>query len=193
MQTELAGSRTMPRLPESIDTPRLRLRLPRADDAGWAYSAFAKDPDVARWVTWRPHRDIRETEVFLRMAIADWSIDPAEHRLYIVDDRATNAPLGLVNARFQGFPAHRASLGYLLAPSAQGLGYMTEAAGALTDALLSLPDIFRVWCVADVDNERSWRVMERIGMQREGILQRWAAHPNVSDEPRDVVCYAKVR
>jgi RimJ/RimL family protein N-acetyltransferase len=32
--------------------------------------------------------------------------------------------------------------------------------------------------------------MEKIGMQREGILKRWSVHPNISPEPRDSVCYA---
>jgi hypothetical protein len=30
-------------------------------------------------------------------------------------------------------------------------------------------------------------------MRREGILRRWEMHPNLSDEPRDSLCYARVK
>ena len=30
-------------------------------------------------------------------------------------------------------------------------------------------------------------------MAREGVLKRYILHPNVSDEPRDVYCYAVTR
>jgi ribosomal-protein-alanine N-acetyltransferase len=32
--------------------------------------------------------------------------------------------------------------------------------------------------------------MEKVGMQREGILRRWSVHPSISPEPRDAYCYA---
>jgi RimJ/RimL family protein N-acetyltransferase len=53
--------------------------------------------------------------------------------------------------------------------------------------------IFRIWAVCDVDNAASARVMEKAGMQREGVLRRWSVHPNISAEPRDSFCYAIVK
>jgi hypothetical protein len=37
------------------------------------------------------------------------------------------------------------------------------------------------------------RVLEKLGMSREGVLRRWLIHPNISPEPRDCYAYAKVR
>ena len=67
---------------------------------------------------------------------------------------------------------------------------MTEAVKALVTWALQRPEIYRVWAVCDIDNKASARVMEKAGMQREGILRRWSIHPNVSNEPRDSYCYA---
>ena len=53
--------------------------------------------------------------------------------------------------------------------------------------------IFRIWAVCDLDNFASARVLEKAGMQREGVLRRYILHPNISSEPRDVYCYATVR
>jgi RimJ/RimL family protein N-acetyltransferase len=44
-----------------------------------------------------------------------------------------------------------------------------------------------------VDNVASARLLESVGMQREGILRRWIFHPNISDSPRDCLCYAVVK
>ena len=63
------------------------------------------------------------------------------------------------------FPAdHRVELGYVLARRHRGQGYMPEAA-----------------------------LLEKIGMQQEGVLRRFGLHPNVSPEPRDCLLFARVR
>jgi RimJ/RimL family protein N-acetyltransferase len=70
---------------------------------------------------------------------------------------------------------------------------MTEVVRAVNDWALAQPEVHRVWAVCDVDNLASARVMEKAGMAREGKLRRWAVHPNLSTEPRDFWCYARVK
>jgi len=84
-------------------------------------------------------------------------------------------------------------LGYVLTRLHWGKGYMTEALRGLVDWALKQQHIYRIWAVCDVDNIASARVMEKAGMQREGILRRWSVHPNLSPEPRDSYCYAIVK
>jgi RimJ/RimL family protein N-acetyltransferase len=39
----------------------------------------------------------------------------------------------------------------------------------------------------------SWRVLEKCGFEREGLLRRYAAFPNLgAEDPGDVLCYARV-
>jgi RimJ/RimL family protein N-acetyltransferase len=109
---------------------------------------------------------------------------------WVLEDLGSGAPLGSIAARPSG---HRVALGYLLARDAWGHGFMTEAVRALADWWLEQPAIFRVWAVCDVENRASARVLERAGFELEGTLRRWMRHPNVSDEPRDALCYARVR
>jgi RimJ/RimL family protein N-acetyltransferase len=99
-------------------------------------------------------------------------------------------PIGMVEVRIE---RHKASLGYVLARAHWGSGYMTEAVAAVVEWLINQAEIYRVWAVCDIENRRSARVMEKVGMLNEGVLRRWIAHPNVSDEPRDCLCYARVR
>ena len=70
---------------------------------------------------------------------------------------------------------------------------MNEALQPLVAWALAQPTIYRVWAVTDVENARSAKVLERLGMQREGVLHRWISHPNISSEPRDCLCYSRTR
>ena len=70
---------------------------------------------------------------------------------------------------------------------------MTESARAIIEWAFGQPSIYRVYATTDVENTASWRVMEKAGMQCEGILRRYVVQPNISDVPRDSYIYAIVR
>ncbi len=70
---------------------------------------------------------------------------------------------------------------------------MTEAATALAEWCLGQHEIFRVWAVCDTENTGSARVLEKSHFQREGLLRRWAVHPNKSPQPQDVYVYGRVQ
>jgi RimJ/RimL family protein N-acetyltransferase len=70
---------------------------------------------------------------------------------------------------------------------------MSEALQSVLQWALAQPEIFRVWATCDIDNLASARVLERVGMEREGVLRRWLVHPNISEVPRDCLCYSVVK
>ena len=84
-------------------------------------------------------------------------------------------------------------LGYALSRRCWGQGLMSEALASVVQWALAQPEIFRVWATCDLDNAASARVLERVGMEREGVLRRWLVHPNLSDAPRDALCYSIVK
>jgi RimJ/RimL family protein N-acetyltransferase len=88
---------------------------------------------------------------------------------------------------------HAADIGYVLTPNYWNRGYVTEAAKAVVDWAINLTFVYRVWAVCDVENKASARVLEKVGMQREGLLRRYVVHPNISPEPRDCFVYSVVR
>jgi len=170
-----------------VETRRLRLRLPVPEDAA-GVAAYASDPDVCRYVSWPRHHSLADAERFLTYAIGAVE-NGAEHNWVIVD-RATSAVAGTIGLRVQG---HRRELGYVLGRRWWGQGMATEAAEAVVAWALAQADVLRVWAVCDVDNAASARVLEKIGMQREGRLGRWAVMPNAGGVARDCWCYARVK
>jgi len=171
--------------PEILETERLRLRKPVLQDAEEIFRKYAQDPEVTKYLTWRPNRKAEETQDFLRGCLEAWDEGKSFH--WTIVRKEDNKLLGMITARVDD---HRWELGYALARSYWGEGYMTEGVKKLVDWALAQEEIYRVWSVCDVDNLASARVMEKAGMQREGILRRWSMHPTVSDEPRDSYCYA---
>jgi ribosomal-protein-alanine N-acetyltransferase len=176
------------RPPEPIETDRLLLRRPRPSDLDAVHYGYATDPDVTRYLTFRPTQALAETRAFLENAIASWSGEKSF--TYAITLRPDDRLVGTIALRLGDY---NAELGYVLGRDYWGQGIMPEAAQPLVDWALAQPTIWRVWAICDVENIGSARVMEKVGMQREGLLRRRIMHPNVSDEPRDVLIYSIVK
>jgi RimJ/RimL family protein N-acetyltransferase len=65
----------------------------------------------------------------------------------------------------------QAEVGWGLGVEYRGQGYATEAASALIDYGFGSLGLHRIYADTSSDNMASWRVMERLGMRREGLLR----------------------
>lgn len=79
-------------------------------------------------------------------------------------------------------------LGWVLDPSHIGRGYATEAVSALLRYSFEELGVRRVTANSFLDNDASWRLMERVGMRRETHAVRESLHR--SGEWLDTVGYA---
>ncbi len=107
-------------------TARLQLRKPVPNDAALIFEAYAQDRDVARYVPWRPHRSLSESEAVIDRFLSGWDTGGGFHWLLFPRDGAGLA--GAVGIRRE---MHRAELGYVLARHFWGQGLMAEAAACL--------------------------------------------------------------
>lgn len=151
------------------------------------FSAYTQDPRVSRYMVWKPHTSLAETEVFIASCIAAW--EEGSRLPYVLTEAGTPDAIGMLEARIQGLTV---DLGYVLAPDHWGKGYMPEAAAALATIALA-SGYFRVQAFCDVENRPSQRTLEKAGFVREGRLERYMVHPNLSDEPRACFMYGRVR
>ncbi|MFO1028105.1 MAG: GNAT family N-acetyltransferase [Acetobacteraceae bacterium] len=168
--------------PEHFTTERLLLRPVTLADAPAIFHGYAQDPEVSRFLLWRPHRSIEDTQAYLASCAAS---------TYAITDRTGGALIGAFDLR-QHEP-WRLGFGYVLARPFWSRGLMTGALTAIADWALRQPGIWRIGDYVDVENAASARVMEKSGLQREGLLRRWGVHPNLGAEPRDCYVYGKVR
>lgn len=174
--------------PETIETVRLLLRRPSEADAAEAFEAWTQDPETTRYLVWLPHDSVEETQAFFSWCDSGW--EEGREFVWVFVEKASDRLVGSLAAR----PGpHGVDLGYLVAREWWGRGFMTEVLDAVVPWWLARDGVFRVWATCDVENLASARVLEKAGFQLEGTLRRWDRHPNLGDEPRDVLCFSRIR
>ncbi len=108
-------------LPERIETEQLILRKPRMEDAPVIFESYAQDPEVTRYLVWRPHKHVGETEAFLQRCLDVWS--KGTNFPYVLTRKEKDEPIGMLEVHTKWF---KLEVGYVLARSFWGRGYMTE-------------------------------------------------------------------
>jgi [ribosomal protein S5]-alanine N-acetyltransferase len=170
------------------ETARILAKPANASDAPVLFEAYTTDAAVARYMIWTPHRSVDETMAFASRCEQAWADGTAFP--WTLWRREDGACLGMLEIRIR---AHAVDLGYVLARRWWRQGFMSEAVEAVVRWALAQPTIHRVWATCDVENVASARLLERVGMEREGILRRWIVHPNLGAIPRDCYCYSRIK
>ncbi len=177
------------RPPEPFETVRLVARKPRGEDAPAAFATYASDPAATRYLAWKPYGAVEPLADFLRGRNRGWETDDG-HYGYLLFLRATGELIGSIGAFVEG---DKAMFGYVLGRAHWGRGYAAEALSFLVEWAHTEPRLRRAWAYCAAENFASARVMEKAGLEREGVLRRWQSFPNLGPEPRDCVFYAKVK
>lgn len=175
-------------LPDVITTARLVLRPSRVGDAPDIYEKYARDADVTRYLLWRPHESIVETEAFLVSQITrrGSTLDQS----WVLTRPGEDIAFGMVG--FEVFD-QAAELGYVLSRAEWSKGYMTEVVSAISDLALANQVIQRVWAICHLENAASARVLAKAGFNLEGRLEKYEVFPNLSQDACDVHRYARTR
>jgi len=171
---------------ETVESVRLVLQCPQQTDAEAIFRAYASDAVVTRYVGWPRHASLADTEAFLAFSKAEWGRWPAGP--YLIRSRADGALLGSTGLAFE--TSSRASTGYVLSRDAWGKGYATEALQAMVGVAHGV-GIRRLYAICHTEHRASWRVLEKCGFLREGVLHQYVEFPNLRPgELSDVFCYA---
>ena len=168
-------------------TGRLLLRAFTAADAP-AVARLAGEREVAETTLALPHPYEEPMAVeWIAGHPAAW----AQRRMLTlaIVSRDTSGLVGCISLVLN--PAHaRAELGYWIGRPFWGRGYATEAATALVDYGFRELDLLRIHAGHFSRNPASGRVLEKLGMRREGVarqhLLRWG-------RPEDDVLWAILR
>jgi len=173
--------------PVTLETDRLILRKPALDDALSLFETYTQDPEVTRYMTWRPHTRLEQTSDFLQECLEAWE---GGKRFPYVMTLKGDQPIGMVDVHIAEATM---GIGYVLGRAYWGQGYTPEAFRAVLDWAFSQPEINRIYATCDVENSASARVMEKVGMQREGLLHKYTLRPNLGKQPRDSYIYAMMK
>lgn len=157
-------------MPE-IETAHLRLRVPAAADIDSYYTHIHSDPDVMRYLPGGVPRSRDRTVTTLAIVIEHW------HRygfgVWSVEQKERTGLIGHCGLSCVPDTEGVVELAYAFGKVFWGKGFATQAARAnlrFGFEQLGLPEIV---AVAVPENIASQRVMEKIGMCRQGITDRF--------------------
>lgn len=146
-------------------TEHLFLRKLKLEDAT-EMNAFTSDPEVARYMSWLPHESLEETQriianLFLPNQLHHWGIvEKKSHTLIGVISLSLHHP-------------HLAEFGWMLHRNYWGKSYMAEAALPLLQLCFEDLALDVVQAKHLSENQKSGRVMEKIGMRNLGHVFVW--------------------
>lgn len=172
---------------ERLETGRLLLARVAVEDADELFEHYFSDPEASLYMPWRPHGRIEQTREFLQRRVQEWNSGTTY--AWTVRWRDSGRVTGMADVSIEG---HKAILGYGFSPEVWGRGVGTEAVSVVVEMLMHLPGLRRIWATCDVDNVGSVRLLEKVGLTREGVLHQWDRH-NISEELRDCFMYAMWR
>lgn len=149
-----------------VRTPRLTLRPATEADAetAWAWRSL---PEVTHWLTaaWDHDEFVRRWAEPDRLAVTLL----VEHEGRGVGDLMIRVTDAWAQAEVaDAARGTQAELGWSLHPGVQGRGLATEAVAAAIELCVGPLGIRRIEANCFAANEPSWRLMERLGMRREG-------------------------
>lgn len=167
-----------------LKTDRLILRPFRPEDAQAVFDGWESDPDVARYMFWTSHNDIKKTKEWITFEISQ--IGKPEWYRFALELKASGALIGTALIYYEE-ELRSWEIGYNLGKDYWGRGYATEAMGRVLDFAKEQLGIAEAAGRYAKENPASGRVMEKLGFQykkaipypcnggsilREGILCR---------------------
>lgn len=162
-----------------LRTPRLLLRPMTSTDAPALFGVFSDRKVMRYWsgAAWNSIDMAHEK-------IAQYSNSLAENEslgLGIIKAQ-TNALIGTCSLFQLDAQCRRAEIGYGMASTAWGKGFMNEALTALINFAFEELDLNRIEADIDPRNIASLRSIERLGFIKEGHLrERWIVEGEISD------------
>ncbi len=169
--------------PVTLSTPRLVLRPHRFDDLE-DLLVYAQDERWSRFMPVpRPYSRADGEQWIARAILMDWDVEPTWALEF--EGRCS----GGVSIRPDRVN-RTAEFGWSLAPELWGRGLVHEAMVAVLDWAFPRFELEKIVARTDAENRQSWRVMEKLGMQREAHHR---SHRVLRGERRDEVVYGLLR
>ncbi len=153
----------------SLETTRLVLRNATRNDVSDVF-VYASDAEVTRYLRWGPHQTLSETENYVKQVLAD-------HRTgrdgpWFIEYKQNSKVIGSIHLMGISTQHHKAEVGFALSKDYWNRGLMTEALQTVLEYSFRV-GLNRIEGLCINDNRAAARVMEKLGMKKEGELRQY--------------------
>lgn len=155
----------------TIETERLILRPFRADDAEAVYRNWAADPEVTKYLMWKPHSSSKASLNWMHEHEAGYKNN--DYYNWAITIKANgDEPIGSIGVNTYDEITEKAHIGYCISRDYWHMGITSEALKAVIDHLFDEVGMKRIESRHDPRNPNSGAVMKKCGMKYEGTLRR---------------------
>jgi ribosomal-protein-alanine N-acetyltransferase len=151
-----------------LETRRLILRKTIRKDIPDIF-VYSSDAEVTRYLRWGPHQTLADTEKYIQGVLDDYH--EGRDGPWMIELRNTHTVIGHIHLMEINIQHSKAEVGFVLARSYWYQGIMTEALNAVLEYSFVELGLNRVeaWCISQ--NRTAARVLEKVGMTKEGELR----------------------
>lgn len=174
----------------TIETDRLILRKMLLSDAEDMFKNYCNDEEVAKYLPWAPHKNLKTTKKYIKSIHLRYRKEKENSYHWVIVLKEINEVIGAID--FNKFNTNdlNCELGYCMCKKYWNKGIMTEAAKAIVKYLFETRNIERIWACHVVENVGSGKVMQKIGMIKEGTFRK---NKNVKGVLMDFDYYSLLR
>jgi RimJ/RimL family protein N-acetyltransferase len=148
-------------------TERLVLRPYEAKDL---LQRFAVRPDYYKYLA-LPELTPESVAAFFSERLEEQERGEPKRVTFAIEAKVLGHMIGAIRIEVRDVVHQSGDLGFALDSEQQGHGYMTEALQCVLTFGFDDFKLHRIWATADIENEKSWRLLERAGMKREGLMR----------------------
>lgn len=155
---------------KTLETERLVLRRFTEADADGFFQNVTSDSGVNRYLTWPLHESVEDTKKLLE----DWVVryENPERYCWAIVLKDTGVVIGTIAAPTVKNRIEAVEVTYCIGNKWWGHGFVPEALRAVMKYMFEEVQVNRIEAGFDSNNPNSGRVMEKAGMQKEGILRQ---------------------
>ncbi len=165
--TNVKGGKHMQYTIPILKTERLLLRPITQQDIE-AMFVYTSQENVARYVTWHAHTSVEDTKAFLMLILSGY--EQGNHLLWGIEYSGTL--IGTIDFVTIDHTHKLGEIGYVLSEDYWNKGLTTEATKKLIDFGFKELKLVRIQARCLEENISSQKVMEKSGMQFEGLLRK---------------------
>lgn len=151
---------------KTLETDRLILR-PFEETDFEAVHAYASVDENVQYMFWGPNEE-SHTKAFVLQAIAQTKEKPCRNYQYATILKSSKKLIGACNLAISS--DDEAEIGWILHRDYWKQGFATEMGKCIVEFAFKELGLHRIIAHCDTENYGSYRVMERIGMRREGCF-----------------------
>jgi ribosomal-protein-alanine N-acetyltransferase len=150
-----------------LESDRIILRELRIEDLDDVFE-FTSRKEVTKFLSWEAHPEKVVTHSFLTNVICNYhSEKPSQWGIEFKDEKKIIGITGFISMDTDN---EKAEIAYLSSPFYSGNGFMTEANLMILEYSFNTLNLNRIEAKAEKENIASQRVLEKIGMKKEGVF-----------------------